>query len=452
LARHRKHKLLGLFAVVALLWVVYLWGSQRSRYDERARDADARATRHDITSEPTGGPMQRGARTARAGLSMPALRAADLIADVSVDKARVCSGESFLVRIQGKPENAHASLPIAELNFNIGGTFGNEIAISPAAPGVEHYTVVASNGVDKVEHRAFSIEVLPSDAEECAHRPIVTLAVERAKQSPDLIVGRVVAHRGLEEPIQYAWNFGDGTGVESSGPITTHDYALRDQSRILSSYLVSVDASDAHGRHAEGRATVHLMNNHYRARMFGSRLVQAVYDHFPAPTATDYRVDVKFRSFEPEPVVLERAKLIERSCLAGQRDRTHALSTAELGATLRLEPQQASQVLTLRLPKALVGEDTCAIALELTGDTVPPHTGQTLPNAPIEIQPVTSRINLEIRAAPSAEQGGAPTLARRAVRDPGLLKKLRQATEILGSERVTPAQLEQLERDGRLQQ
>jgi hypothetical protein len=61
-----------------------------------------------------------------------------------------------------------------------------------------------------------------------------------------------------------------------------------------------------------------------------------------------------------------------------------------------------------------------------------------------------TRINLEIRAAPSVERGGASTLARRAVRDPELLKKLRRAAELLGSERITPGQLEALERDGKL--
>ena len=446
----RKHKLLGFFALAMLLWVVYLWGSEKVRYDEHARNAHPRGTRPAGASESSESPVRLAARAAPAQLTAPTLRTADLIADVSVDRPRVCSGESFLVSIRGKPENARSSLPIAELNFNIDGTFGNDIALTPGAPGIEQYTVVASNGVDKIEHRAFSVEVLPIDAQECVQRPIVTLAVERAKHAADQIVARAVAHRGLDQPIHYAWSFGDGASLETSEPIATHDYALRDQSRTLSSYLVSVDATDARGRHAEGRATIHLMNSYYRARMFGARLVQAVYDHFPTPTATDYSLDVNLRSFESEPVVLDRAKLVERSCLAGQRDRTHALTTADLGATLRLEPQRASQV-TLRLPKALIGEDTCAIALELTGDTEPPHTGQTLPSSPIEIRPVTSRITLDIKAAPSAEHGGAPGLARRAVRDPALLKKLRRATEILGSERVTPAQLEELERAGRLQ-
>ncbi|HKU41945.1 MAG TPA: PKD domain-containing protein [Polyangiales bacterium] len=451
MAPRRKHQLLGLSAVIVLLWMVYLWGSRHAHEAEQARAADARSTPHVSAREAQAVATRPSASTAPARLSMPALRSADLIAAVSVDKPRVCVGESFLVSIQGKPENAQASVPIGELNFNVDGTFGSEIALSPRAPGSEQYTVVASNGVDKIEHRSFSVEVLPSDAQECAGRPIATLAVERAKHRPDQIVARVLAQRGLDEPVHYSWKFGDGTEQQTSEPLATHDYALRDQGRTLSSYLVSVDARDAHGRHAEGRATIHLINNHYRARMFGARLVQAVYDHFPTPSASEYRVDVTFRSFESEPVVWERATLLERSCLAGQRSQTHALSAAELGATQRLEPGRASQV-TLRLPKALVGEDTCAVALELTGDTQPPHTDQTLPGSPIKLRPVSSRISLEIRAAPSAEQGGAPTLARRAVRDPALLKKLRRATQILGSERVTPAQLEELEREGRLEQ
>jgi hypothetical protein len=451
LRQPRKHDLLKLFAVGLLLWAVYLWGARKPRPEEHLRETELQATSHSAASEPQGEPSRPRAKPVQTGMSVPSLRPADLIADVHVDESRVCAGESFLVNIRGKPENAGSQLPIAELNFNIDGKFGNDIALTPRSPGIEQYTVVASNGVDKIEHRTFSVEVLPSDAQECVERAIVTLALERANSTPDLVVARVIAHHGLVEPIHYTWSFGDGDGdgAETTGPMATHDYALRDQQRTLSSYLVSVDARDAHGRHAEARATVHLMNNHYRARMFGSRLVQAVYDHFPAATESDYRVDVTFRSFEPEPVVWERAKLVERRCLAGQRDQTHELTAAEFTAALRLEPEQASQA-TLHVPKTLVSEDTCAIALELTGDTVPPHNGEELPNSPIKLQPVMTRINLEIRAAPSAEQGGAVTLARRAVRDPELLKKLRRAAELLGSERVTPAQLEALERDGKL--
>ncbi|HKP62537.1 MAG TPA: PKD domain-containing protein [Polyangiales bacterium] len=446
----RKYRRWGILALAVLLWVVCLWGLQKPRDSaSHAREAAPLHTGQRAASEPKESSKHRDAKAVQAGPSMPALRTADLIADVHVDKQRVCAGESFLVNIKGKPENARSSLPIAELNFNIGGTFGNDIAISPLSAGTEQYTVVAGNGVDKIEHRTFNVEVLPSDAPECASRAFVTLAVERAKHDPNIVVARVVARRGLDESAHYSWSFGDGASDETSEPVATHSYALREQTRTLSSYLVSVTARDARGRQAEGRATISLQNNHYKARMFGARLVQATYDHFPAAEAADYRVDVTLRSFEPEPVVLSRARLVERNCFAGQRDRTHELTAAELTGSTRLPPEQANQV-TLRIPKALVGEDTCAIALELIGDTVPPRTDQLLPNSPIKLRPVTSRIDLEIKAAPSAEQGGSPTLARRAVRDPALLKKLRRATELLGSDRVTPAQLEQLERDGRL--
>lgn len=444
-----KHNLLKLLAVCLLLWAVYLWGAWKRDPDAHAREVNPQATSHSAATDRPSEPSPARAKPARTGMTMPALRAADLIADVHIDKSRVCAGESFLVNIRGKPENAGSQLPIAELNFNIDGRFGNEIALTPRSPGIEQYTVVASNGVDKIEHRTFNVEVLPSDAQECTAHAIVTLAVEHASSSPDLIVARVVAHQGLVEPIQYTWSFGDGIGAETREPVATHDYALRDQQRTLSSYVVSVDARDANARHAQGRATIHLMNNHYRARMFGSRLVQAVYDHFPAVTSSGYHVDVTLRSFEPDPVVWEHAKLVERRCLAGQSDQTHELAAAEVTTALRLEPERASKA-ALQIPKALVGENTCAIALELTGDTIPPRSGHTLPSSPIEIRPVMTRINLEIRAAPSAEQGGATTLARRAVRDPELLKKLRRAAEILGSERITPAQLERLERDGKL--
>jgi hypothetical protein len=442
-----KRKRWYLIAVVLLVWLVCFWGLRARHPDDDGPEVAQNAATAQRSPDRTTKPGH--ANVARPALGMPAMRNADLIASVEVDNPRPCSGESFLVSIRGKPENAASSLPISELNYNIGGSFGDAIALSANTPGTQQYTVVASNGVDALQHRAFKVEVLPLEALECRDKAIVTLALEHSKRDPNEVFAHVSSHTGLQEPLQFDWDFGDGSHAQSALPSTSHSYALRAQNRSLSSYLVAVHVTDARRRSAKGRATIHLLNNHYRARMFGARLVQAVYSPFVERAADGYRVEVTLRSFEPEPVVFERAKLTERSCLAGQRDRTHELSISELTATLRLEPEQPSSV-SLLLPRSRVGDETCAVELELTGDTLPPRTGEPMPNAPIKLRAVTSRLSLDIKAAPSVQQGGAPTLARRAVHDPALLQRLQRASKILGSGRVTPAQLDELERDGRL--
>ena len=442
-----KRRLWYLVAVAAVVWIVWLWDLSAHHaalgHAEPHAQRDVRAA----TNEPAA--SQHEKRAAPTRVTMPALGRGDLIASVNVDQLRPCAGESFLVSIRGKPENAGSPLPIAELNFNIGGTFGDKIALSTNSVGTQRYTVVASNGIDKVEHRTFEVEVLPPEARQCQTRAFLTLAAEPSKHDPDQVFARVVAQRGLDSPLHYDWDFGDGSSSDGDAANTSHSYALRDQQRTLSSYVITVHARDARGRTAQGRATIHLMNNQYRARMFGARLVQTVYNHFPAATANSYRADVTFRSFEPEPVILEDVKVTERSCLAGQGTRTQQLSVAELGVSLRLEPSRATKA-SLMLPRALLRDDVCAVELELVGDTRPAHTGEPMASSPIKLKPVTARIVLEIKAAPSVEHGGAATLAQRPVQNAELLKKLRRASAILGSDRVTPTQLEALERDGRL--
>jgi hypothetical protein len=449
----RKHKIaLGL---AALAWLAALWGlGARTRPSLEPAAIAAASTRPEqqrphakprVAPDPGSAP---GALVNADGSPrLPELQLADLVREVEVDKQRVCPGEDFLVKVQGKPENAAGALPIAELNFNVAGKYGDAIALHAKAPGTRDFTVVASNGVDKIEYRPFQMTILEPNAPECMERAYATLELTRSAADPNVIEARVVATPGLAEPVAFVWDFGDGARTETSAPEATHSYALRDQARSLSSYLVHVTAVDAAGRSAEGRDSIHLMNNHFRARALGDRLMPVVYSPFPKPAKGGWGFDVTFRSIEPDAVAFERAVLTEHSCYAGREDRVHEVPLDVLGVPSRLAPKSV-QPASLVLPAAAIAEDTCVAVLELTGDSVPRRVGQAMPGSPIPYRQVSTRFTFEIQAAPPVDRGGAPELAGREVTDPALLANLLQASDRLGSDRVTSVELERIEREG----
>jgi hypothetical protein len=55
---------------------------------------------------------------------------------------------------------------------------------------------------------------------------------------------------------------------------------------------------------------------------------------------------------------------------------------------------------------------------------------------------------VELKLAPPAEHGGSDTFAPQPVKDEALLARLQHATQVLGTNRITPAQLAELEREG----
>jgi hypothetical protein len=382
-------------------------------------------------------------------VSSRSVEAADLIESVSLDKRRVCPGEDFAVTVRGKPDNARSRLPIAELNFNVDGKFGNPIVLHGLATGTQTHFVVASNGVDRVQHREFQVEVLAADAPECEGARSVTLRVERSHRDQDTVSARVVATHGLTPPLRYEWDFGDGAKTSGAEHAAEHSYAMRDQTRKIAAYVVQVAVSDAAGKKAIGRDSVHLSNMHHLARAFGDRLTKTVYDRFPKPAPDGYRFDATFRNLESDAVKYARATLTQKSCLAGRDDRVTEVDASALSAPDVIEANATRQA-PLIIPKALVAPDTCVLEVELTGDSIPPRIGEPMDNSPIRYRPVSTRFTFELRAAPPAEEGGAQELASRRIEDPALAAKVLAAANILGSSRVTPEQVERLEREGRL--
>jgi PKD domain len=453
----KARKRIAVFAMIAVPWLLLSWSPWQpaaapASTDEATAARTNAADRSPAASPPRPAPPGAAPFAANApSLQLPPPRMADLVESVTVDKPRVCPGEDFVATIRGKPENARSTLPIAELNFTIGSASGETIALSADQPGVQRYTVVASNGVDKLEHRDFEVEVLPEDDPECAEKRFATLAVAPSRHESDVIEAKVVALHGLEAVVSYEWDFGDGTRRETASAAVTHSYALRDQTRTRTPYLVSVTARDAGGREARGRASIHLMNHYYRARAFGDRPLRTLRAAAVKKNARGYRVDVALRSYESEPVAFQRATLRQRSCLADRPDRTSQVEPAALALPEQL-PANAAQTLALTVPKALLADDTCAVEIELVGDTVPPRTGMAMAGSPIPHRPVSARVDVELELAPPVEHGGSETFAPQPVEDEALLARLQHATQVLGTNRITPAQLAELERESTIAQ
>jgi hypothetical protein len=434
---------------VALIWLALLWG--RGMVPE-AKLESTTGVRGPATRAPVARvePTRRRSETPEpaplvnpdGSARLPELQLADLIDDVELDKTHACPGEDVLVSIHGKPENAAGVLPIAELSFNVGGEFGEHVTVNGKVPGVREFTVVASNGVDKIAYRPFQLTVLEPDAAECRDRPYATLAVELSSTERDEIEARVTATHGLGGLLSYEWDFGDGTRAQTEEPVVRHSYAMRDQTRTMSTYLVTVHAIDERGQTAQGRDSIHLSNDHYRARAFGERIVPVFYDPFPHPDPAGARFAVTFRSLEDAPIAFEKAKLTERSCYAGRPDRVRDVEPAALGVPQRIAAKERKDA-SLLLRRSMLSDDTCVVELELTGDSVPRRTGHEMPGSPIAYRDVNAHLSFELAAAPPEEEGGASELASRPVTDQAQVAKLLRATGS-GSQRFSATQVRQL--------
>lgn len=442
---------------VVLIWVACLWAYGASRRAPQAPVAgdpsavpEAFVPVHPAKAHiPMESSLEERRAAALAAASGRTLAHADLIKNIEVDKRRVCPGDDFAVSVETKPENAGSDLPIAELNTNVDGKFGDQVVLHAGEPGTRELLAVAGNGIDKVDQRPFQVEVLSADAPECASARIATLNVDYALPDQDSIHAKVAAVHGLEPPLYYEWSFGDGATASGAHDQVSHSYALRDQNRGISSFIVQVTVTDKNGRQATGRDSIHFTNGHHLARAFGNRLTKTVYEPFPKLVPGGYRVDVTFRNLESDPVRYDQLTLTQKSCVAGHEDRVDIVPASAISAPQTIEANATKQA-AITVPQSLVAADTCVVELDLSGDSIPAKIGKPMENSPIAFRAVSTKLTLELHAAPSKEQGGAEELASKHVDDPGLEAKLMAATKILGTNRVTPEQLAQLERDGLL--
>ncbi len=453
----RKHKSVAFAALVAFLLLLVLWRGISKRADV-PDDTEARAQ---VTAKPQTNIQTRVKKQVSKQMPtkddlditklIPKRRLADLIGEITTDKSTLCPGEDFMVSISPESETAGDSpLPIAELNFNISGKYGDDIVLHGGmTPGPQSVDITASNGVDKIEHRQIEVEVLDPESPECMDKPLVMLEVRRDLRDQNAVLAKVTATKGLEGTLSYHWDFDDDMQFTTQEPEVRHSYAFRAQERNFSTYVVQVSVVDESGREAIGRNSIHLQNRHYKVRAFGMRITPVEYERFPRVTPDGLRFRSTLQNLEDNPVRFDNATLTLQACTGGVEDMHQKVDPKRL-LGVDILPAGSLEQTHITLPHDIVTDDTCRVLLSMRGDTVPPKVGQPMENSPIRYRPVTADFTFDIRAPKTLEEGGPKGRASRKIDDKKQLEQLRAISAMLGSDRITPAQLAEFEQQGNL--
>ena len=389
--------------------------------------------------------VQAELRTGKAGEEAIVIKRRKLIASVSVEKPQVCPGEDVLI----KPVKMDVNAPV-QFRVNLR-TRGEQAILTFKQPGKRRLYVTAGDGRFGVDFKTANIEVLSDDHPDCANKPRLALVSRISRFQADSADIEVVGSKGLTGNVNYAWDFGDGTAAQGSEKFVTHSFQERNQDRPSSTFVVRVTGKDARGTEAVARTSVTFNNTYFLARINGAPAIPVTYDRFPKQDGGTFRTTITFRNIEGTSIALSSALVKVHTCKEGPEPEAKNVPITSLISTTNL-PARRSVSQTLTLPASVVGDaGGCRAEITFVGDTVPGRQGQPVgPNVASRFSETTATVFLELAPPPGADKGGMAAAAPVIVRDQATLDKLQKARAILGRDQVTPQDILELEKQGKL--
>ncbi len=401
--------------------------------------------KEDLAKENVPDDVQLELRAGQGGEEAIVIKRRKLIAGVNVEKDQVCAGEDVLI----KPAQTDVNAPV-QFRVNLRSR-GDQAILTFKEPGKRKLYVTAGDGRFGVDFATASIEVLPEDHPNCAGKPRLTLGSRVSRFQPDSADIEVVESKGLGQNLTYTWDFGDGTSSQGTEKFATHSYLHRDQDKPSSTFVVKVTAQDTSGKQAVARTSITFNNTYFLARITGAPAIPVTYDRFPKKDGGGYRTTISFRNIERTSIALATAVVKVHTCREGAQVEAKNVPITSLIATTNLPPRQTVNQ-TLTLPGTVLGSGgACRAEITFSGDTVPGRQGQPVgPDLPARFTETTATVFLELDAPPDKEKGGMASSAPITIRDEKTLEKLKKARAILGRDHVTPQDVLELEKQGKL--
>lgn len=325
-----------------------------------------------------------------------------LIEAFEVTPERVCVDDEVLASVRLRADAQIAKVAIR-------GRPGARGVFRFTEPGTVALHAMADDWQDGMDAREVTIRV-----EECPPKPRLELSWRQVGPG----VFRFAA-RGVhmpEVPVAASWSFGDGGPASSAALEVVHSYALREQSRPQSSFLVTVTASGPDGSSYQAHAALYLANESDVTRRNGHAFLPVVASQFPTRRGEGWALPFQTRSLFDAPGAFDRAHLMRLSCDTGE-----ALDAVSAPASELLDHRALAaggvESYQLQLPDRLIGSGVCAVELRLDGSAAD--------------EPFTAMLGLSL---------GVPSDAT-VVRDPALLARIARARKTLGRDSVTAAEL-----------
>jgi len=353
------------------------------------------------------------------------IQEANLIRDIIVEKNPVCTNEDFKVTVIAKNPNG----PDEHLVYRIQNKLGNPAILRYTKPGKREFYVVVRDEGKHIDFKKVEVTV-----QDCPGKPTVILNSRMHNLKPETAKFEVTSQKGLTGKCTYDWDFGDGNYMTTDTGYVEHSYITREQNSLQSSFLAKVKVTDAQNQTATGRSTISFPNIHYLSRLMGSPVLPVIYNRFPRITNSGIEVTATIKNIFDEPVTFDTAEMEMKPCDSSwspeyrQMEPSHILEVSTI-------PPRASTKQIIRLDNSLLPPSTCNVIIQLKGPF-----GRN--------EEVSAKLYLEI--PPTGKEDIDPNRDK-VIEDDEMLQKLNRAAEILGKDRpITPADIEKLEREGKL--
>jgi hypothetical protein len=353
------------------------------------------------------------------------IKEAKLIRDVILEKNPVCTNEDFKVTVIAKNPNG----PDEHLVYRIQNELGNPAILRYTKPGKRVFYVVVRD-----EGKHIDFEKVEVTVQECPEKPTVILDARLHNLEPETAKFEVTSQKGLTGKCTYDWDFGDGNYMTTDTGYVEHNYAKRDQTALQSSFIVKVKVTDAQGQEATGRSTISFPNIHYLSKLMGNPVLPVTYNRFPRITDAGIEVTATIKNIFNEPVTFDSAEMELKPCDSSWSPEYRQLEASGILEVSTIPPRGSTKQI-IRLDRSLLPPSTCNVNIQLKGPF-----GRN--------EEVSAKLYLEI--PPTGKEDIDPNRDK-VIDDDEMLKKLNRAAEILGKDRpITPADIEKLEREGKL--
>lgn len=353
------------------------------------------------------------------------VRLKPLIEELSVDRRKVCPEEDVLIRAT-PAENS-------PLRYVIQGESGDRLVRRWSTPGSKQVFAVARGGQDAIDYRKIGIVVLNENDPECAGKPKGRLDAGTTIGMTDHVDIEARNIRGLQPPYEFIWDFGDGTSARTEVPFARHDYSTRDQNDYSSSFVVTLLVRDSAGNELPLRTSVTLTNVHFMTSLGGTLIIPVSYNRFPKEEKGLFRTKAHFTNIGKSELSFSAARVVPYSCKQGNSGQILEIPASQILDRTRFSGKRTEGA-KLSLSRSQIGTGVCQARVSLIGE--------------VDGREVRSELSLDLDMPEVATADGQYGAQR--VQDEDLSEKIVKAARILGRAQVTPADLEKLEKEGKL--
>jgi hypothetical protein len=345
---------------------------------------------------------------------------------VTVEKPEVCEGEENLVTVKAHTPNGDD----ANLHYLVGTQMGPMVPLRlPRDPLAWPQIVVFGRTQSaSIPVPAYRIRSCPDSA-----KLLVEPHLRPNRWGEYDFEARIVSPSTARKPfvpVRYRWSFGDGATGATTVPLAAHNYEMRSQETLFSSYLIEVEANDDQGQKVVGRASLSLDNPAFET-LRDKHFVQLLF------------------SINPRYPELSSDGTVRQSVRAWHARGDHTVEITKvtrvrhkLDGTDERRDEDPSLLGSSSIPSMPGIEGS--VALDLRGDSETFSVDYSMEGTTDDGLPAYGKFSI-MRPLPRPTRE-----ANRPVRDPVLLAKIRAARRILGQDYVSDEDILRLDREGKL--